>query len=375
MKKKILVNAYFSKNFGDDLFLKVLFDRYPNVYWELLTPNKEYEEIFKEYTQVKIIKSMNVNFLGLKKINMFNQINKFFNYHQYDALVLIGGSIFMEIPNWRAALKEREFLPRQFKRQKKSTFILGSNFGPYSDVAYVDSYKNFFSLFDDVCFRDFYSYKLFNSLNNVRSSPDVVFNLKVREVKKEENLVGFSIINLEKRKNLKVNYKKYNTKMVQLIENKVKNGSKVKLFSFCEKEGDLVIAKLIKENVQKQYREKVEIINYEGDIEGFLKEFQSCGAIIGTRFHSIVLALLLGQRLLPIIYSDKTYNILEDLNLEKKGYFIENVNNISVNDLNSISSVTISRKYIEKAALQFKALDEYLSISSINSKDNYKVSV
>ena len=31
--KQILVKAYLANNLGDDLFLKVLFDRYPNIRW------------------------------------------------------------------------------------------------------------------------------------------------------------------------------------------------------------------------------------------------------------------------------------------------------------------------------------------------------
>ena len=46
--KKILVNAYTSLNFGDDLFLKILFDRYPNVKWILPRGGKIYKNLLKE---------------------------------------------------------------------------------------------------------------------------------------------------------------------------------------------------------------------------------------------------------------------------------------------------------------------------------------
>ena len=46
--KKILLNAYINLNFGDDLFLKILFDTYPDVTWVLTKGGKKYKEIFKD---------------------------------------------------------------------------------------------------------------------------------------------------------------------------------------------------------------------------------------------------------------------------------------------------------------------------------------
>ncbi|ASN05987.1 hypothetical protein [Virgibacillus necropolis] len=132
MKKKILVNAYFSQNLGDDLFLKVLFDRYPNVDWYLLTSNTKYNGIFKKYKNVSILKSMSVNFFGIRKIDAFHKINKLLlKYKKYDALLNIGGSIFMEGIGWEEALIKRRVLPDEFNRLKKKSFIIGANFGPF----------------------------------------------------------------------------------------------------------------------------------------------------------------------------------------------------------------------------------------------------
>ena len=44
--KKILVNAYLDVNFGDDLFLKILFDRYNDVEWVLNSGHRKYKKIF-----------------------------------------------------------------------------------------------------------------------------------------------------------------------------------------------------------------------------------------------------------------------------------------------------------------------------------------
>ena len=46
--KRILVNGYMQENLGDDLFFKILFDRYKDVIWTMNTYDKEYNKIYKE---------------------------------------------------------------------------------------------------------------------------------------------------------------------------------------------------------------------------------------------------------------------------------------------------------------------------------------
>ena len=101
---RILVNAYFSKNLGDDLFLKILFERYPKVNWYLLTDNTDYNDIFDKHNNVRILKGLSLNILGIRKVDIFHKINDLLlKYYKYDGLVTIGGSIFMEGPGWKEA--------------------------------------------------------------------------------------------------------------------------------------------------------------------------------------------------------------------------------------------------------------------------------
>ena len=43
--KKILLNAYLNLNLGDDIFLKILFERYPDVEWILPKGGKKYVQV------------------------------------------------------------------------------------------------------------------------------------------------------------------------------------------------------------------------------------------------------------------------------------------------------------------------------------------
>ena len=52
---------------------------------------------------------------------------------------------------------------------------------------------------------------------------------------------------------------------------------------------------------------------YRGKLPEFLQEFASCEEILGMRFHSLILALKFRQKLFPVVYNDKSRNLLEDL--------------------------------------------------------------
>jgi colanic acid/amylovoran biosynthesis protein len=360
VKKKVLVCAYFAKNLGDDLFLKILFDRYPNVEWDLLTANRNYNEIFKDYKNVKIIYSYRN--IGKNKFNLFFKLNDmFFKYKKYDALVNIGGSIFMQSPAWKLKFNEREYLLNNFKKRNKKVFILGANFGPFKDKVFVEKYRKLFATYNDVCFRDYYSYKIFSDLENVRLAPDVVFNLDVKRFDEKEKSVGFSIIDIEKREGLNEYQHEYNKKLTQLVENYIELGYKVKLFSFCENEGDMKAINYLQDSFKKNYSNSIEVIDYEGNINSFLNKFKSCEVIIGTRFHSIILALLYNQSVFPIIYSEKTYNVLKDLNMENHCCYIQDIQKLDVKKVTtSIDNRMKNSEVFVEAEKQFEKLDLFL---------------
>lgn len=362
--KRFLVYAYFAKNLGDDLFLKVLFDRYPNVRWDLLTANRNYNHIFKEYNNVNIIYSYRDVKIGKSSFNLFFKINEFLKYSRYDGFIIIGGSLFMQSPAWKMKKKEREYLLENFKRKNKPTYILGANFGPYKDPSFFREYKEMFREFNDVCFRDQYSFKLFMDQDHIRVAPDIIFGITPPTVQKEFKKIGISLINLKNRENLKEFQEGYVNKIVQIIEKYIHLGYKITLFSYCEIEGDLEIAKTVQFRVRDIYQGKIEIINYEGNIDDFLRRFSGCEIIIGTRFHSIILALLNNQPVYPIIYSDKTFNVLKDIGLEKEVTHIKDLEKIDAENVltSAINNKLKSEGDIKEAENHFMKLDSFINV-------------
>ena len=178
--RKNLVKGYFKKNLGDDIFLKILLERYKNNNFE----------IYSSYDYDGVYKTKNYKFYSTKSIvNVFRVlINKFLkivksnksilieNIKKYDNVILIGGSIFMEDEQ----LKLDYYKNNQFN-YKNNNYILGANFGPYKNKEYVDLHKSeIFPKVKDICFRDMYSYELFKELPNTRCASDIVFGLICR---------------------------------------------------------------------------------------------------------------------------------------------------------------------------------------------------
>lgn len=230
--KKILIKAYAQLNLGDDLFIKMLCERYKDTEFYLFaTP---------EYENLKGIETNNLKILYnntfAKKI-LFRLGRKFGVYNiledlkakELDGVVNIGGSIFIE----------NDFSKEDFKIRErnlefgKNYFILGANFGPYKSEAFKSMYHDFFKKCKDVCFRERYSYELFKDLENVRFGKDIVFSLKQETVAKEDYVL-FSIILPSARPGFSGIESEYFNRLKTLTLDIIKSGKKLNLCPFVK---------------------------------------------------------------------------------------------------------------------------------------------
>ncbi|MGL6023278.1 MAG: hypothetical protein ACRC0F_01555 [Cetobacterium sp.] len=130
--KEILIKAYAHLNLGDDLFIKMLCERYEDTQFYLYATPK--------YEELKGIDSNNLNILinnnFFKKVLFrlgrkvgISNILEDLKSRKLDGVVNIGGSIFIENDFSEEDFKVRE---RNLKFGK-NYFVLGSNFGPYKN--------------------------------------------------------------------------------------------------------------------------------------------------------------------------------------------------------------------------------------------------
>lgn len=332
--KKVLLEAYLKHNLGDDLFLYIFSKRYPDLQFYVKAAGK-YVDGFK----LKNVHSRTVFRRVLDRIWLKFSQKPLYRY-KYDAEVIIGGSMFIE-----NNLSE-EGLKKYLKTKYLNTvplFFMGENFGPYRSDYYYEEHKMLFSHAKDVCFREKYSADLFRDLTNIRVAPDIVFclNTDAYNVKHEKKVI-ISVINLEKRKDISAYREEYEEKIAEISDYYSAKGYEVVLMSFCASEGDEDAVRAIVSKTNKSIRTYL----YNGNINEALNEIASSELIIGTRFHSIVLGLVFDKKVLPIIYSDKTLNMLSDVNYNGEMIGIENICNLEVskideksNKLNSLSSI------------------------------------
>ncbi len=347
---KIFLLAYAKLNLGDDLFLEFISTRYPNVEFDIIVDEK-YHDIYEKFSNVNPK-------LGVK--DKKNQTLKNINIDEYDAFVYIGGSIFMEhCDEGVVGIKEFERFVKEAKSKEKPFFYISSNFGPYTTQEYVEACKSLFENCEDVCFRDTYSKNIFKDIKSVRYEPDLIFAYPHKKTEIIKNTVGISIIDLGIRDNLKDKENTYLEFLKTNIEKYVKQGKTINIFSFCEYEGDKIAADKLIQKLGEDERNKVKIVNYDGNIAKYLETYAQMEYMICTRFHAMVLSSIMEQKYFVISYSKKTNNLINDLNLTKA---VLNLEDLKIQtDLSEFkyekNEENLNSKKAEK---QFEALDNFI---------------
>lgn len=356
---KVLLEGYINNNLGDDLFLEFITARYPEVNFYLgLEP--KFQKTFSENKNIKIIPVSPIKkYLNLFLIKFFKyRLNSYSLKEKFETRIVIGGSIFMQNNMWETELE----LFRRNLSAFSNTYILGCNFGPYYNQDYLDFYKISFKEVNDICFRDFYSYNLFNELNTVRYAPDVLFDLNMPKITTQKKIF-ISVIKPSFRKELVGKDLVYYNKIAEFCKFFISNGYKIVLSSFCKNEGDeeaiTMILNLFEED-EKQYIEK-KYYNGTNRID-IINEIASSEIVIATRFHAMILGWISNKKVLPIIYSNKTLNVIKDLKF--KGDYVDIRNSIEYYKLNlaNIGDLIDNISTIkEDSKLQFAALDKLLN--------------
>ena len=313
MEKKVLLFAYSRANFGDDLFIYILANKYPNVQFYIHIKDENYKKPFKNLK--------NIYFLDSERDVRCIDINEF------DGYIYVGGSIFIESEYSRIEVKEFNYFIKECNKKNKPFFYITCNFGPYQTKEYLDLVRENFSLCKGVCVRDKASYEIFKNIPTVSYAPDMAFVHNLDNIKSRKQLlyVGISVINLEIREKLKGKTDIYNDYIKRIIIKFAKRGFKVSLISFCEFEEDKKAIDKIKCMVPEKYLKNVDEILYKGDIEDFVKRYSKVNYMVCTRFHSMILSIILKQKIYNLFYSKKQKNASEDFELFK--------NMIDINDL------------------------------------------
>lgn len=307
--KNMLIYAYTAFNLGDDLFIKVLCERYPDTQFTILAP-RMYKITFKDLKNLRVYASDSILLRGInflfKKIKRPNFVQKLLVKHS-DGIVHIGGSIFMEAKYWKEYFDKAETI----RDKSKPYFLLGANFGPFTDDEYYQKHKELFKEYTDICFREEYSYQLFKDLRNVRLAPDIIFQLTLSEALVKQNYVAISVIKPSS-KGLGSYDLLYYEKMKEVAIHCIQQGFDVHFLSFCEHEGDQEAIEHIIDLLPKELVSRTRTHLYKTNIKEILSVISESSFVVASRFHAMILGWVADKPVFPIAYSNKMINVMQD---------------------------------------------------------------
>lgn len=355
--KKILIKAYINGNLGDDLFIIILAKRYPNTKFELLGSNK-----YKR------------NFIGLKNVNYISNnfcvkiLKRLFLLFprslslRYSGVIEIGGSIFQQITKSNSVSKRRVILAKNLPY-----YILGSNFGPYNNEAFLYNYRTFFKKVNGIVFRDEESYSLFDKYGNVMLAPDLVLSLNtsMKHVKINNRKVIICPINLDSKRfgnnDLKLETKDYERRLANIITKFQKKGFSVEMLSFCDGEQDDTAIIRILNQLSDDERSDV-IFKRNVGLNYKLKTFETAEYVVGSRFHSMILSWKFQKKSLIISYNKKIDNTVKYLFPEQYYMSVTEFNNKDDFDLKKFIKIPLDvlRNIESESEKQFYYVDKFL---------------
>lgn len=375
--EKILLDFYSCRNLGDDLFVKIFSDYFRDCRINLIV-NLRYipKDLGKNvkihpFSLIHTAAGKIQSILGWgSKVSATIQKCLIWQRHRIekkqDAVVLIGGSIFMgKKSNGREEISFRTeehpvFTITGSLQHRGNRFVIGANLGPAYSSEYWENIKFVLGNYNHVCLRDYSSHCMVKDLSHVQYAPDVLFLTPCPAVECSERVV-ISVIDIRRYTADASIISSYYTLLQETIQYFKGRSIPVTLASFCERDGDeAAIAALV---ARINDRTNISTCFYRGNIEEMLRLFAGASFIIGSRFHSIILGILYGKPVFPISYNCKTENYLADLQFAGKYATLDRLPSMMLGDViynyenKIITNCSEHKKYAEN---QFWGLKEYL---------------
>ena len=360
---KAYLFACIEKNIGDDLFVKIICERYPNIDF-VITSEANYGSL-KEIRNLIFSKSL-TQWIWASSLGQSNRIKRIIGkiiqiYYSWqlprcEVGVMIVGNAFKNLKytgrgqsQW---IRERIGLANRF-------YIISTNFGPYSNESWKNDCTKIFSKVKDICFRDNYSYKLFSQLPNVRVAADAVLTLGLMDHEKNKNVI-ISVIDCSfkaRSNNLKKIAFIYEKKMIDTINYLLQEGYNVTLLNSNSDQDRPACERILR----KINKDSVSVIDYDGNLDIIFQLYKRSSYVIGTRLHTIILGLLFKMVVVPIVYDIKVDNFLKDCQFDQTYFDIKNLDSVSEKDIaNALQEYNyiIPSDILDNSQQQFMTLDK-----------------
>lgn len=365
--KKILLHGYTQNNLGDDLFFRVITDRYPDVKFYLPTLRTENKSVFSDISNLKIVDFLGISKLTSHKTYLLPKLYSKLYMKRFDAVVCIGGSLFIDQKNppvyHRREVENYSFIQDWEIAAKagKPYFVLGANWGPCFNDYFFENFNRAFDSITDIYFRDSFSADVFKAKKNIRHGGDILMGAEYVKnavsCKSKKKQVAISVIDVSQKSEYQSSGDSYTNKIVDICREFTGLGYEVILMSFCRSEGDetqidRIIGKL-------GGIENVRVLNYSENICEMLSAIAESELVIASRFHATVLGWTLGTPVFSLVYSNKTIHMLEDCGVSQGYIRIDDLSNVSAEQIIS-QAIFVDSKEFTGTDAAFAELDKLI---------------
>lgn len=343
--KRMYVRAYCQSNLGDDLFVLHLAKRYPETEFYLYAIGDN-QKAFWSQPNVRLPKAWDR--LRRKGRHLLHLSGEPFDGQGLDGTVVIGGSIL-----WEGASLDFGEAP---------CFLIGPNCEQEYSAAFRKRLTEALWKLQSCCFRDTASFDQFSQLPNVTWAPDVLFDYAPGLPNQKGEGIGISLVSRKGAFREDTLRETYYSAIADLCQRCLAEGIPVRLLSFCAPEGDEEAVEAVLGKILTPA--SIAVSRYRGDPEGFLAEMNRCETIIATRFHAMILGWVLGKNVVPVVYSNKQTQVLEDCGFQGPMWNAMELGEMTGERLLEYAKQEQGRLDIselkEKSKAQFEALDRYL---------------
>lgn len=295
----ILLDAFYDRNFGDDIFIEYILKLFPNhkFYSYLEFYPQEIRDWAEIHSNLYILPECSV----LLKKNMF------------DAYICIGGDIF---PDKGDYAKRKAYIESVRQVGGVIAFIGFSLFHSYSNKTEQDI-REMMENADIIAPRDEMSAELLRRILNdekIKPMADLAFSDQWSGEKEAStcSILGISVRRPGYASDEEMN--KYCQYMAEIVKYylEINSEGSVKIFSLSDgASSDREVAEDIIKRLPDKSR--VEHIAYNGDTCAIKKEIYKCNIVLCTRLHAMIACIAMNIAFIPIIYEVKMEHILEEI--------------------------------------------------------------
>lgn len=349
---KIFLEAFVDNNFGDNLFIHIVTARYP------------------EYTFYMVEKEAYASSYGVleKQIsNLIVQKEEGNLLQEVDGMFVVGGDMFGNGADYGELIR----CVCTVKKNGGVVAFLGiSLFPEYSKKTWFDLMV-LFSQADLIAVREqttYYQLKKKFPWLSVIGTTDLAFTSNVSEIssKVQSGLLGVSVRKKVQKDETKF-YPQYCKEVASQMEQYLSESQEhqVRLLAFSSgRFDDVAVARDIVSECDEKYQDRIHFSVFEGNIASYIKEIQQCEALLCTRFHAMVFAVLLEKPFIPIIYEEKMVRFLNEIGYEGTRMIYEEKwgKTSSIEWKEKKWNKKLLEEYLQKAELIFSSLDPKMNV-------------